>query len=199
MRRLRRVLLLSLLSLAGCFGGTPDPPRYFQPELPQRKPRPRDATKKPVLLELAAIRAADHLKDRIVWRKSDVEFGFYDQERWTEPPASYLERSLGRELFERRGMRRAARGAAFALHVQLQAFEEVLLPKHQARVRVAATLLDGERVSILERTLEVVSPIQEENSEAMVRALGKALDELVTKLAEAIDAAIAAAPAPENG
>ena len=186
--------LPALLLLSGCFGGAPDPPRYFKPL--QASPAPPGA--KPAegrRLELSSVSAGEHLRDRIVWRKSDVELGFYDLERWTEAPAVYLQRALATELFERRGLRRATRAPQLTLFVELRAFEEVLLPKHTARVRIGASLLDANQTAVWERTFAADRAVKSEDPEAFARAIGAALTRVVDELAGAVEASAAGLPA----
>ncbi|MGE0709483.1 MAG: ABC-type transport auxiliary lipoprotein family protein [Planctomycetota bacterium] len=180
------------VTLAGCVSRA-DPPRYFRPPLPERAPAEKPLGRR---LALARVEAASHLDVRIVWRRSDVELGFYDVERWTDPPASYLERAVSEELYARRGLRRVE-GEGPELQVKLLAFEEVLLPQHRARVEVWARLLDDRREARLERAFASELPVAAEEADAMARALGQALDQVVVALADAVIAALPPEPPAE--
>ncbi len=183
----RRAAALALL-LAGCIGGPPPPPRYFSPPLPVRPARVTPAALEGVTLRLLPVAAAELLRDRIVWRRSDVELGFYEQERWTEPPARTFERALARELFEVRGLVRGGRSASHELAVELVACEEVLLPEHRARVVATVALLGADQTALLERTFAAEEPIAAEDAQAMARAVGAALDRVVLDAADALEA-----------
>lgn len=183
----RRAAALALL-LAGCIGGPPPPPRYFSPPLPVRPARATPAALEGVTLRLLPVAAAELLRDRIVWRRSDVELGFYEQERWTEPPARTFERALARELFEVRGLVRGGRSASHELAVELVACEEVLLPEHRARVVATVALLGADQTALLERTFAAEEPIAAEDAQAMARAVGAALDRVVLDAADALEA-----------
>ena len=187
-----RALLLGLLPLllgATACVSTPDPPRYFRPLAPAAEGAPAPLSS--ARLTLARIEAAEHLGERIVWRRSEVELGFYDQERWTEPPARFLEVAIARELFARRGLRHAERGAP-ELQLRLLAMEEILLPQHKARVRVWVRLVDPLRESLLERWVEAEVPVAAEEAPALARAVGVALDTVVREIADAVSAALPA-------
>ena len=192
----RPLLLLALVATSACVT-TPDPPRYFRPQAPARAEaaEERGASGAAALasdsprLTLARIEAAEHLGERIVRRRSEVEFGFYDPERWTEPPARFLELAIARELFSRRGLRHAERGAP-ELQLRLLALEEILLPQHRARVRVWLRLVDPLREARLERWVEAEVPVAEEAAPALARALGVALDEVVREIADAVTRAL---------
>jgi len=182
------VLGAGLLS-ACVLGGRPEPARYFRPEPPARVESALDGASEAgsgAALRLHRVTSAAHLKERIVWRASDVEFGFYDARRWTELPSHYVEQLLARELFEIRGLRRATAGRAPVLEVQLLAFEEVLMPKHQARVEVRVLLVDSDRRSRLERTFSAAEPIADDDPVSVSRSIGRALNVLVGRISEAI-------------
>jgi len=170
------VVLWGTSSLSGC-SSSPEAPRFFSP--PHQVPTPAHLTS--LTLVLAPSTSGQHLGDRIMWRRSDVEVGFYDQERWTQPPVRYLDRALSDALFVTSGLRRYERESP-ALAVQLVTFEEVLLPKHEIRVELRALLVDAEGAALLERRFAAKRPVASEDAEAMARAFGQALDEAVASL-----------------
>lgn len=185
-RRLAPALALALVTL-GAAGCTSPGARFFRPphELPQVAP----LTSESPTLTLIATAAGQHLGDRLMWRRSEVELGFSDQERWTQPPARYVDRALSDALFVQRGLRRVERGAP-ALAVELVAFEEVLLPEHVARVELRVLLLDAEGAALFERSVASSRPVAREQAEAAAEALGAALDAVAQELAEAVQAAL---------
>jgi cholesterol transport system auxiliary component len=131
-------------------------PRYFNPQ-PAALTESRAAAQ-PFDLRLGQVSSASHLDERISYRVSASEVGFYDDRRWTEPPEAYLRRALERELFEQRRLSRIVTGAAPVLDVELTAFEE--LKSSPPRVRVALTFsLRDERRALLERSLELEAPL----------------------------------------
>ena len=185
--------------LSACLvGGRPEAPRYFRPEPPARVEStldgaPQNASSGPAL-RLHRVTSAAHLKERIVWRTSDVEFGFYDTRRWTELPSHYVEQLLSRELFEVRGLRRATAGRTPLLEVALLAFEEVLRPRHQARVELRVLLFDRERIARLERTFSTVEPIPDDDPVSASRSIGRALNVLVGRVSDAVESALRSPP-----
>lgn len=170
---------LGCLALAGC--SSTEGPRFFSP--PHEVPAAAAATS--VTLTLAPSVSGQHLGDRIMWRRSDVEVGFYDQERWTQPPSRYLDRALSDALFVAGGLRRSERGGT-ALAVELVSFEEVLLPGHEVRVELRALLVDAAGQALLERRFAATHEVASEDAEAMARAFGKALDAAVAELSREV-------------
>ena len=196
---------LAALATAGCAltsKSVPIAPRYFSPERPADPARvsakPAGA---PLELRLGRISSSSHLDERLVFRDSDYELGYYEERRWTEDPEEYLRRRLGRVLFEERGLRHVIGGIGPTLEVELIAFEEIRTPKRVARVQLTARLQDA-RLVRWEETLTVDQPIPEEGKgdggDAMVAAIGIALGSVVDKIADRVmtELTATATPAP---
>jgi cholesterol transport system auxiliary component len=174
-------------------------PRYFSLERPgestsrsERAPGPTGE------LRLGRVDGASHLEERLVFRNSDHELGYYAESRWTEEPEQYLKRRLARVLFEERGIHHVVGGSAVTLDVQLTAFEEVRAPNRMARVQVTVTLHD-QRVVLWEETLTVEQPVAESSpgalADAVVVALGESLRITVDRIADRVVQELAAVPA----
>jgi len=172
-------------------------PRYFSPQA-ERATR---SAKAPMAYELrlGSVTSASHLDDRIAYRIGRSEMGFYEDQRWTENPESYLRRALERDLFEERGLSRIVTGTAPILEVEITAFEE--LRGSPARARVVLTfMLRDERRSLGGRTLELERPVtQQAGSDAAERLAGtlsETLEAAVRELGDEVVAKLAAPPAP---
>ncbi len=185
----RHAALLLLLFLSACvLGREPEPARYFRPGPLAVASEPNGVPISASMpLRMRRVTAATHLSERIVWRVSDVEFGFYDARRWTELPAHYVEQLLSRQLFEVRGLRRATAGRAPLLEVELWAFEEVLTPRHQARLELRVLLFDHKWIARLERTFTTVEPIPDNDPVSASRAIGRALNVIVSRVSDVIE------------
>jgi ABC-type uncharacterized transport system auxiliary subunit len=182
----RAALLVVLIALAGCLlPDPPAPPRWFAVPAPDA-----GASGSPVAVRLGVVRSPLHLREAMTWRRSEVEVGFYDQRRWTELPATYVERALTRELFGD-GAPIPAAGDVPVLTVELRAFEEVLAPTHEARVALAVELADA-RCIRLRRTFAASRPIEDGAPATVARAIGDALDEAVRATGAAVRDAVAA-------
>lgn len=199
---MRAQLLLACLC-SGCAllsKAEPFSPRYFSPEYlrsaGERAPAAAEPSAPAAELRLGEIDAAAHLEERIAYRPSPGELGYYDSWRWTEPPQAYLRRALARELFERRGLVRVVSGSAPTLSVELISFEEVREGPPSARVELAV-LLRGERQALLERTLRLERPLPAgagDDPRRLTEALSRALDAAVAQVADLVSARLAEPP-----
>ena len=170
-------------------------PRYFSPETGgSDSATPASAFGAPgngLSLRLGRVSASSNLREPIVFRRSELEFGYYDDRRWTERPEVYVRRALSRALFEQRGVTRAMTGLTPTLEVELVAFEEVRAPVHKARVRAIAMLHD-QRVGRLEQTVTVEREIrgkakgEDDDIDATVRALSEALQLAVEEISQRV-------------
>jgi len=162
--------------------------RYFSPE--RVKPRsdgeganvaPAPAVSDGALqLRLGRVSSGPNLRERIAYRDTTYELGYYEELRWTERPETYVRRQLGRSLFETHGMRRALDGAAPTLDVEVVAFDELRIAKGRAaQVQLKVILYDDNGV-IFEDSLSVESPIA---------GAAPKIEDVVAAMAAALDAA----------
>jgi len=189
MRR-RDGLLVGLLVLGGCLLRTPDPPRFFRPGSAALEAAAEDQADPPaaggIAIRLRGVRSEPFLRERIVWRVSEVEYGLYEQRRWIDLPAHYVEQALGRRLRETPGLRLTNDPQAIALRVDVLAFDDVLAPTHEANVTLAVTLEDRARRRLLMRTLKARAGIENDDPSSMAKAMGQALDDAVAQVADAV-------------
>jgi cholesterol transport system auxiliary component len=142
-------------------------------QAPHEQPPPI-ACSEQIALRLGRISAPEHLEERLVYRSSLNEVGYYKNLRWTDRPEEYLRRALARELFEVRGLARVVSGAAPTLDVELTAFEEVRGPIPKARLGLTFVLHDEKSVQI-ERSLTIDRNIPDSDADSFVKALSGAL------------------------
>ena len=184
---------------------TPADARYFSPELPSgQAPTPAVFTPKPQAdgksyeLRLGRVTSGAHLRERIVFRDSKYELGFYEDLRWTERPDAYLRRALSQVLFEELGLRSVVSGNAPVLDVELVHFEEVRKPQHVATISLAFSLRD-DRVVRRAQTITLERPIpateKAEAPAAMAATLGEAMRTAVSQLGERVMGELAPPPA----
>ena len=137
MRHGSRVAFLA----TGCVFRNAPEPRFFRPEsaaLDGAAATPSAGAGVP--LRLRPVQETPLLRERIVWRASSVEYGLYDQRRWTDLPASYVERALENALRGTPGVRLTDEPGAAVLRVEVVAFDEVLAPARVATVSLEVKL-----------------------------------------------------------
>lgn len=164
-------------------------PRYFNPQL-VAGPHSRAATQ-PFELRLGQVSSASHLDERISYRISAAEVGFYEDRRWTEIPEAFLRRALERELFEERRLSRVVSGIAPILDVELTSLEEVRGKPTRARVTLTVSLRD-ERRSLLERSVELEEPVSEQAGADPAQRLAQALAVTLARAVQTVGAEVVA-------
>ncbi len=202
----RALSLAAFLHSSGCAllsKAEPMSPRYFSPAL-ELRPSSSPSAAAGLDLRLGQIESATHLEERIAYRVSDTELGYYEDRRWTEPPEQFVRRALESELFETRGVNRVVSGACPTLDIELSSFEE--LRERPPRVRLALSFsLRDDRRALLERTLVVEKPIaagtsakadtksdddEPDTAGALAVAMSSALGQAVAEVADQVIAAL---------
>src|SRR5437867_8025461 len=183
-------LLVGLVALAGCLFRTADAPRFFRPGSATLEATVEDEAAAPapggIAIRLREVRSEPFLRERIVWRVSEVEYGLYEQRRWIDLPAHYVERALRARLRATPGLRLTNDLRAVALRVEVLAFDDVLAPTHAANVTVAVALEDPVRGRLFARTLDARVGIENGDPASMAKAMGQALDDAVAQVADAV-------------
>lgn len=183
------------LLMAGCVFRDAAAPRFYRPaastldgDTGADPPVPQ--ANAAVAVRLETVTATPFLRERIAWRSSNVEYGLYDQQRWSETPPRYVQRALESALRATPGLRLTDALDAPALRVDVVAFDEVLAPAHVARVALEVSLRDRARTRLVDRTFAAESPITGSGGAAMATAMGTALDGAVREVAGAVAAAV---------
>jgi cholesterol transport system auxiliary component len=172
--------------------------RYYTPEnakptLTSATPTTGEVPGNAPQIQLGRVSSGINLREKIAFRDSTFEQGYYDDKRWTERPEVYVRRELERTLFEEHGFRRALAAQAPALEVEVVNFEEVIGPNgmHSARVQMKVVIHD-ERDSLLEKTVTAERPIDKNASgfAGVVQAMAQALDAVAEETAADVDRVI---------
>jgi hypothetical protein len=125
---------------------------------------------------------------RIAFGDGQHEVSYYEDRRWTERPAKYLEHAVERLLFEDSGFRRSLAPTAPRLDLELLDFEEVKSPTmHSARV-AARVLVTVDR-EIVQRTVEVSRPVAGDRFDDFAASMAEALAEAARQISNVVVAA----------
>lgn len=175
--------------------------RYFTPERVVARPAsPQTAKPSPPLeLHLGRVAAASYLRERMAFRDSDYEIGYYDDFRWTDRPEAYVRRAMIRGLFEDGGLQQVMSGPSPTLDIDVSAFEELRVPTHTARIEITWTLYNDHAV-LVQKTLLAEKPIVEtkgnEGPSALATAMAGALADGVNQIVVSTTEALRALPPP---
>jgi ABC-type uncharacterized transport system auxiliary subunit len=161
--------------------------RYFSPEqVTARADSQLSATASslPLEVKLGRVSSGPNLRERIAYRESAYELGYYEDLQWTERPETYVRRELARALFETRNLKRVLGGSAPTLDVELISFEDLRQKaSREVRIQVKLTLyLDND--VLREETLTIDRPVPGENPhiETVVATMATALDATVAQV-----------------
>ena len=174
--------------------------RYFSPDVETPPPGPQNQATGAPRLRLGQVQSGGHLRERMVYRSSDEEVGYYDDRRWTERPEAYLRRALSRSLFEVHGITRVVSGAAPTLDAELVAFEEIKSDQHKVRVQVVMRL-DDATMGSTQRTITVerdVAGTDDEDPQPVVQALSRALADAVAQISDEVVDGLAKQPSLDH-
>ena len=184
---MRAAWIAVALLAAGCVFRNAPEPRFFRPESAALDAAAAELPGRAgVALRLRPVQGTPLLRERIVWRASSVEYGRYERRRWSELPASYVERALEGALRATPGVRLTDEPGTAVLRVEVVAFDEVLAPARVAAVSLAVELVDAELRRLIDRSFSAEAPIANETPAATAVAMGKALDEAVAAVASAV-------------
>ena len=185
-------LLAGLVVLGGCLFRSPEAPRFFRPASAILDAAPGDNASPPatgsIAIRIRGVRSEPFLRERVVWRVSEVEYGLYEQRRWIDLPEHYVERALRARLRTTPGLRLTNDVRAVALRVVVLAFDDVLAPSHAADVTLNVAVDDPVRGRVFMRTFDARVGIEDGDPAAMAKAMGQALDEAVAQVADAVRA-----------
>ena len=146
-------------------------------------------------LRLPPVRGPAYVSDRIVWRRSSHEAGYYEDRRWLERPESVVERAVSHELYEVHEVPLSTLGRAHRLELTLTAFEEVLQP-HETWISAQVVLTDATGAALLVRTVEAHHPVQGESGEAIAAAMNATVHELAARIGALVADALRGRPMP---
>ncbi len=162
----------------------PMTPRYFSPE-PVAAAEEQPVADSGLELRFGRVSAGATIRDRIAYRDSTYEVGYYDERLWTDKPEAFVKRALAHALFDRRGVRQVVSGISATLEVDVVAFEEIREPAHVGRVELTYAIYD-DRVARLSRTIAVDRPIVSAKGDAAANAVVQALAEALSSAVDTI-------------
>ena len=186
---MRAALILVLTSCALTSRSAPLELEYYTPDAPASPAvSSRVVSDRAPRVRLGRVSLPLDMREQIFARTSAVELLKYDHRRWTDAPDVFVRSALRRALFERGALTEAATGVALRLEIDVIAFEERRVPYLAGHVRLAYRIIDeGDVVS--RGIVDVARPACTAAFDAVVIAIGAALDEASTRVARAVETA----------
>jgi ABC-type uncharacterized transport system auxiliary subunit len=174
--------------LAGCGSERGPETKYYKLDIPPAPTPPGPSTS--VSLRIEPFRTTKLLRqDRIVYRPSPVEVGYYEYHRWAEPPNNTVTKALADQLSRRRTFQSVAisdggEHADLVLRGNIERLEEVdYMGGVRVRVSISAELEDPVRRQIIWSGVESSEcPVANGNVQAVVAAMGQASEQNIVRL-----------------
>ena len=174
--------------LAGCGSVRGPATKYYKLDIPQA-PAPAGPSA-PVALRIEPFRTTSLLRqDRIVYRPSPVEVGFYEYHRWAERPNDTVTKALadrltGRRLFQSVEISDGAERAEYVLRGSIDRLQEVdYMGAVRVQVSISAELEDPvRRQTIWSSAASSECVVAKGDVSAVVAAMGQASQQSIGRL-----------------
>lgn len=184
------------LSALACGGGKIPPTHYYALDLPAA-PSPKPSTAQESLAVRPVTAADPFTQDRIVYRPSRQEVGFYEYHRWAADPRESVQSALLAKL-KASGLFKNVAGydgrlkADYILQTRIERLEEVDFESGvKVYVELAAELVDADTGRVAwtgggQGSGSVTSPEVKEVVAEMSKATAASLDQIVEGLAQSL-------------
>ncbi len=182
----------ALFALSGCGGGKIPTTRYYTLNLAAPAPAPERLEFSGVVMPFRAAGIID--RDRIVYRESREEVGFYEYHKWAENPRTEIADSLMKQLLARGSFASLtlfdgrAKGD-YILRGSIERLEEIDYdPPVFTEVEIFLELVDSESAKVVWSAVAAKKePITSSDVRAVVSGLSRAADQGISDLAGKLD------------
>ena len=186
MRALWVSVVVGLLAACGSVRGPET--KYYKLDLPSA-PTPAGPSA-PVSLRIEPFRTTDLLRqDRIVYRPSPVEVGYYEYHRWAEPPSDTVTKALADQLTKRRVFQtveisNGVEKADYVLRGSIDRLQEVdYMGVVRVQVSISAVLEDLARQKIIwSSAASSECAVAKGDVQAVVAAMSQASQQSIARL-----------------
>jgi ABC-type uncharacterized transport system auxiliary subunit len=184
--------LLAVAMWAACGGKIP-PTNYYVLDLPAPEAKPANSL--PYTAVVMPFRGSEMLlQDRIVYRESPSQVGFYEYHRWAEDPRTTILRSLLNQLrakgvFERVVPFEGRTNVDYIIRGRLEQLEEIDYGGGvSVQVKISAQLVDaGSNRPVWTDTAEATGPVSAAEVRAVVEQMSTSMRAAVSRLVDGID------------
>ena len=177
--------------LAGCGSVRGPATKYYKLDIPPAHTPAGPSA--PVPLRIEPFRTTSLLRqDRIVYRPSPVEVGFYEYHRWAEPPNDTVTKALADQLM-RRGVFQSieisdgGEPADYVLRGSIDRLQEVdYLGAVRVQVSISVELEDPVRQKIWSSAAPSECVVAKSDVQAVVAAMGQASQQSIERLVTSV-------------
>lgn len=184
--------LAAWLALSGCGGGKIPSTRYYTLNLAAPAPAPERLEFSGIVMPFRA--AEIIVRDRIVYRESREEVGFYEYHRWAEDPRTQIAEALVKKLLSRGSFSSLTffdgrTKGDYILRGGIKRLEEVDYdPPVSAAVEISLELVDSKSAKVVwSAAAAKVGPVTSGDVRSVVTGLSQAADQGITELAGKLD------------
>ena len=186
--------------LGGCLrSGDFTPIRYYSVD-PSTITPPSVTHTWPIALGVRPLTAASRYRDRILYRLSEVEVGFYEYDRWVEPPEEMVTRVIiatvqAAGLFRQVLPADSVQLPAWILSGEVLRFDEVRTgsgSRAECWLRLELRRARDEQL-VWSDQLQTAMPLTSETPEALAQAMSRAVQQMVRELINRLEKASLAA------
>jgi ABC-type uncharacterized transport system auxiliary subunit len=190
---------LIVLGLAGCGSQRVPPTTYYKLNMPPAPSPTAPPASTAISLRIEPLRSSSLVRqDRIVYRPSPEEVGFYEYHRWAEPPNNALTQALADQLTKRRVFRSVSisdngKKADYVLTGSIDRLQEVDYGGSvKAQVTISAALEDSQGQTIWSGAASSESAVAKRDVQGVVVAMGQASQQAIAKLSTDVTKAMQA-------
>jgi ABC-type uncharacterized transport system auxiliary subunit len=190
---------LIVLGLAGCGSQRVPPTTYYKLNMPPAPSPTAPPASTAISLRIEPLRSSSLVRqDRIVYRPSPEEVGFYEYHRWAEPPNNALTQALADQLTKRRVFRSVSisdngEKADYVLTGSIDRLQEVDYGGSvKAQVTISAALEDSQGQTIWSGAASSESAVAKRDVQGVVVAMGQASQQAIAKLSTDVTKAMQA-------
>lgn len=188
-------LFIVLELLAGCGSERVPPTTYYKLDIP---PAPTAAgPSAPISLRIEPLRSASLLRqDRIVYRPSPVQVGYYEYHRWAEPPNDSVTKALAdqltkRQVFQSVTVSDTQENGDYILTGSIDRMQEVDYGGGvKAQVSISVTLQNPQGQTIWSGAASSERMVAKRDVQGVVVAMGQASQQTIVKLTADVTRAI---------
>ena len=186
------ILLTITLLLCGCLGRSPQTKFYLLYPSPSLDATEVVTTEEDLIIGVGPVELSEYLdRPQIVTQTSESELRVDQFNQWAEPLEVNIARVLARNLSTLLNTEKLfifpwSASTQIDYQTRLTIIDFKGTPDNKVLLRAHYTIFDGSRNPLVMNLVNIIQPISDKGYEGLVASLSKVLDELGSKIAQAI-------------